>query len=66
MLRARSPSVEPGMIGILRRTGFQILTRQVRHGFWLWQTVLACVRVCVRACVCLIKVKSKLIKVELN
>ena len=55
VLRARSPRAEPGMIDILRRTDFHILTRRVRHGFWdgmfsvgvrAW--VCACVRVLIK------------------
>ena len=59
MLRAKSPSVEPGMIGILRRIGFWITdSRSQILDFW-WGFVrvgvYVDVRGCVRACMCLIK-----------
>ena len=50
------------MIGILRRTGFQITdSRSQTLDFWLGQTVLVCVRGCVRT---FNKVERKLIQVE--
>ena len=48
MLRDSSLSVEPGMIGILRRTGFQITNSRSQTLDFGWDySKLVCVGVCV-------------------
>ena len=67
MLRARSPSAEPGMIGILRRTGFWITESRSQILDFGWVSFRVSVCVCVRGCVCAFnKVESKLIQVKIK
>ena len=56
MLRAKSPSAEPGMIGILRLTGFWITDSRSQTLDFGWDySELVCVSVCVGVLVSLIK-----------